>query len=512
VRTAIGVQREIESYNLTVKYLGLDGKPVTDATTGLFGLDNTIWKDIYDGSDGTVTVRLPKGRYALEGRIPTGSGSEDLALLMQPKFALTKDTTLVMDARRTKPVRVTVPDAAAKNTDAMLNFDVDIDGNGYTSTYLPDSFGSMRFGQLGAKVPAAEAVAQYSGTWTHGTANYRLAWNRTGDLSGFTQKLRRSQLTKVNVQVGALAKRGTVDIVAAPLQPGSGSWFDFAPTTRKLPLTGADFVLPNGVKWHYAAYEYGPAGSDGEPVFAGGQSAAPVAFASGKDYTLRFNFGVFGPAIPSGALTPGEGRPGAVRLGDTFGAYVPLFSDGAGHLGTSEFTKARSSLYAGGTKVFATDSPLDGNTAYTLPAGTRTYRLSTDVSRSSALFPVSTRVAAEWTFSSAHVGGTTEKPLPLSVVRFTPKLSAASTAKAGTAFTVPFTIQGAAKTGTLRKLAFQVSYDNGKTWKKAPVVHGKQLKLRHPAKAVSVSLRVSLTDADGNTLKQTIWRAYRTVK
>ncbi|WTJ92993.1 S8 family serine peptidase [Streptomyces sp. NBC_01537] len=513
VRTAIGVQREIESYNLTVKYLGLDGKPVTaDATTGLYGLDNTIWKDIYDGSDGTVTVRLPKGRYALEGRIPTGSGSDDLALLMQPKFALTKDTTLVMDARRTKPVRVTVPDTAAKNTEAMLNYFVDNDGNGYGSTYTADTFGSMRFGQLGAKVPADEALAQYSGTWTHGTVNYRLAWNRTGDLSGFTQKLRRAQLTKVKVQVGALAKAGTVDIIAAPLLPGTGNWFDFTPTTRKLPLTGTDYVLPNGVKWHYAAYEYGPAGADGEPVSAAGQSAAPQSFASGKDYTLRFNVGVLGPVLPSGTLTPGDARPGALRLGDTFGAYVPLFSDGAGHLGTSAYTKARSSLYAGSTKIFATTTPLDGDTTHTLPAGARTYRLTTDISRSPALFPVSTRIAAEWTFRSAHVPGTAAKPLPLSVVRFTPKLSAAGTAKAGTTFAVPFTIQGAAKPATLRKLAFQVSYDNGKTWKKAQVVNGKHLKLRHPAKAGTVSLRVTLTDANGNTLKQTIWRAYRTVK
>jgi subtilisin family serine protease len=513
VRTAIGVQREVESYNLTVKYLGLDGKPVTaDAETGVYGLDNTIWTDIYDGPDGTVTVRLPKGGYALEGRIPTGAGAEDLALLMQPKFALTKDTTLVMDARKTKPVRITVPDAAAKNTDAMLNYVVNNDGNGYGATYTVDSFASMRFGQLGAKVPADEALAQYSGTWTHGSVNYRLAWNRTGDLSGFTQKLRRTQLTKVNVQVGALAKAGTVDIVAAPLLPGSGSWFDFTPTNRKLPLTGTDYVLPNGVKWHYAAYEYGPVGSDGEPVFEGGQSAVPQAFASGKDYTLRFNIGVVGPALPSGTLTPGDARPAALRLGDTFQAYLPLFSDGAGHLGSSAYTKARSSLYTGRTKIFATTTPLDGETTYTLPPGARTYRLTTDISRSTALFPVSTRISAEWTFRSAHIPGTTPKPLPLSAVRFTPKLSPASTAKAGTTLTVPFTIQGAAKPATLHNLAFQVSYDNGKTWKKAPVLNGKQLKLHHPAKAGTVSLRVTLTDANGNTLKQTIWRAYRTVK
>ncbi|MBQ0997520.1 hypothetical protein [Streptomyces sp. RK62] len=38
----------------------------------------------------------------------------------------------------------------------------------------------------------------------------------------------------------------------------------------------------------------------------------------------------------------------------------------------------------------------------------------------------------------------------------------------------------------------------------------KRLELRHPAGPGTVSLRVALTDADGNTLKQTIHRAYRT--
>ncbi len=510
VRTAIGVTREVESYNLTFKYVGLDGKPATGADSTVYGWDAEVFEDFAAGSDGTVTVRLPKGRYTLDGRIRRDGDSPAEAVLFHPKFGLTKDTTLVMDARRAKPVRITVPDAAAKNTEAVANLGVHLDGENYLSSYLPDGFGTIRFGQLGAKVPAAEAYVQYSGTWTHGTVNYRLAWNRTGDLSGFTTKVRQDQLTKVKVQVGPLAKGDTYSVIAAPLQPGSGAWFDFTPTEGKLPLTGTDYVLPNGIKWHYAASEDGPAGPDGEPVWRAGQSAAPRAFAAGKDHLVLFNAAVVGPALPD-AVTPGDSRPGAERLGDTFQAYLPLFSDGSGNLGDSAYTKARSSLYTGGTKIFAIDTPLEGDT-YTLPARARTYRLSTDVSRSPAIFPTSTRVAAEWTFRSAHVTGTTAQQLPLSVIRFTPKLSLAGTAKAGTTFAVPFTVQGAAKTSDLRKLAFQVSYDNGKTWKKAPVVHGKQLKLRHPSKTGTVSLRVTLTDANGNTLKQTVWQAYRTVK
>jgi hypothetical protein len=242
---------------------------------------------------------------------------------------------------------------------------------------------------------------------------------------------------------------------------------------------------------------------------AGQWIAKPRSYSAGRQYTERFNTGVFGPHL-TGPLTDGEDRPGAVRVGDTFLAYLPLFSDGAGHIGDSRYSRARSTLYAGGTRVVAVDTPLTG-VSYELPAAKRSLRLTTDVSRPTTLSSVSTRVTAEWTFTSAHVTDVGQR-LPLSVVRFTPRLSMESTAKAGTRFSVPFTVEGAATARTARKLAFSVSYDDGRTWHPAKAVDGKRLDLRHPAKAGAVSLRVTLTDAAGNTLKQTIHRAYRTVK
>ncbi|WP_369030161.1 S8 family peptidase [Streptomyces adonidis] len=511
VRTGVGLQREVESYDLTVRHLDLKGKPAGRSETGVQGLDNQIWNDYSDDTDGEFTVRLPKGRYSLEGRIDIDTGANpdagNLALLLNPKFSLTRDTTVVMDARKAKPIRITVPDSKAKHTDATLNFGFDIDGNQSTSTYLMGSFSKLRVGQFGARLPANEALAQYNGTWTHGSTSYRPAMNRTGDLSGFTVNLKRAQFAKITIAAGEPAKDKTGSLVAAPLMPGG--WADFYPTEFSLPGNLTDYVLP-GVKWRYSVSQDGGKDADGETVWDAGQwTANPRAYSAGKQYTERFNTGVFGPHL-TGPLTGNEDRPGAVRVGDTFMAYLPLFSDGAGHVGDSRYSKAKSTLYAGGTKVFAIDSDLAG-VSYELPAAKRTYRLTTDVSRPTSLSSVSTRVTAEWTFTSAHVTGVGQR-LPLSAVRFSPKLSLASTAKAGTRFSVPFTVEGAATARTARKLAFSVSYDDGRTWHVAKAVDGKRLDLRHPAKAGTVSLRVTLTDKDGNTLKQTINRAYRTIK
>ncbi|MEV6384515.1 S8 family peptidase [Streptomyces sp. NPDC051773] len=507
-RTSLGVVREVESYDLTLKHLDLKGKALGDASTSVYGLDNDIWTDASDEKDGEVTIRLPKGRYALEGVLRTVSTGG--SVLLHPKFALTKDTTLVMDARKTKPVRITVPDGAARPAGAMFFFHVDVNDKPYTSVYDVPSFGSIRVGQLGAPAPAAEVSAMYHGIWTHKAVNYRLAWNRTGDLSGFTKNVERAQLTKVKVVVGTPVKGKTTTIAAAPLM--YGGFYNQHSTAGRLPLTGTDYVLPNGIKWFYQASQYGAPDAEGEPTWESTQAGIPRAYEAGKGHTQRFNVGVFGPSLPSGPLSAVLDRPEAVRVGDTFSAYIPLFADGAGNLGTSDHTKARSSLHADGKKIFAVNAPLDGD-AYTVPAGKRTYKLAVDVSRAPARFAVSTRTTATWTFASAHVSGDTPERLPLTVVRYTPSLSTASTAKAGTTLTVPFSLQGAAtKVGTLRKLAFTVSYDDGRTWKKTTAVNGKLLKLRSPAEPGPVSLRVALTDADGNTLTQTIHRAYRTTK
>ncbi|MFJ2605855.1 S8 family peptidase [Streptomyces sp. NPDC087425] len=507
-RTSLGVVREVESYNLTLKHLDLQGKADGAAVTDIFGLDNTLWTSAADENDGEVTVRLPKGRYSLDGRTPTAETG--WAVVLHPKFALTKDTTLVMDARTTKPARITVPDSAAKPSGAMFFFHVDVNDRAYTSLYDAAALKNLRVAQLGGAVPGGEASAIYHGIWAGQAVTYRLAFPRTGDLSGFTEHVKRAQLTKVKVVVGAPAKGKTVAVSSTPLMPG-GFYNPFA-TEGTLPLTTTDYVLPNGLMWFYQATQQGAPDADGDPTWENTQVSAPTAYTAGKEYTRRFNIGVFGPSLPSADLEHGFDRPGAVRSGDTIAAYMPLFSDGAGNWGTSDYTKARSSLYADGKKIFAGNDPLNGD-SHTVPAGKRTYTLDVDVSRAASQSSVGGRVTASWTFTSAHVSGDRAERLPLTVVRFTPKLSTASTAKAGTTLTVPFALQGAAtKVGTLRKLAFAVSYDNGTTWKPAKAATGNHLTLHSPAKPGTVSLRTTLTDASGNTLTQTLYGAYRTTK
>ncbi len=104
--------------------------------------------------------------------------------------------------------------------------------------------------------------------------------------------------------------------------------------------------------------------------------------------------------------------------------------------------------------------------------------------------------------------------LPAMAVRFTPPLAVDSSAPAGRTFTVPVAVQRqpGAPSGRVVALTVDVSYDGGKTWRKATLK--KQggawtATVRHPAGPGYASLRATARDDAGNTVTQRIIQAYR---
>ena len=85
VMSAIGVNKEVESYNLTIKAIGPDGKP-TPSTAPWSALDPTC-----STSSATapthVKVRLPKGEYLVQGDqfVQRPDGDLDSYALLQPQ-------------------------------------------------------------------------------------------------------------------------------------------------------------------------------------------------------------------------------------------------------------------------------------------------------------------------------------------------------------------------------------------------------------------------------------------
>jgi hypothetical protein len=120
-------------------------------------------------------------------------------------------------------------------------------------------------------------------------------------------------------------------------------------------------------------------------------------------------------------------------------------------------------------------------------------------------------VSAEWTFRSAHTTAAT--PLPLLTVGFAPEVDQLNWAPAGRRVTIPVTVDRQPGAGGGRTTLDRVEYsvDDGVTWQRVrPMAKGDRWEVTVPNPGAGfVSLRAAASDKAGNTVTQTVLRAYR---
>ncbi|WP_320781354.1 S8 family peptidase [Streptomyces sp. CRN 30] len=508
VRTAVGVQREAEAYDVTLKVIGRNGRPTAGYDVELTAVSGTAagrWYNPYD-ADGTVTVRVPKGGYNLNSGIyadpeDLGKGVDWLA---QPKLSVTRNTTVTLDARKAKPVRVTVPDAKARAERVSVDYSLDVPTGTFGFSWTLRSFEQLRTAHLGPQVTGADGrlTQQWAGHWTKGGATeYNTV---TGGpvkqlATGYTKHWKQNQLSTVKVNMGASSTGKKGSVTAYGYLPGGGGGGIPPVIEQKLPGTRTLYLsATGGVKWDLAFDQIGGRDKEGWPVIDASYAlGAEQTFKAGKTYTHTFNVGVFGPRV--------GGAYGVRRDGNEIYGNLPLFADGKGHAGGSLYSSVTSTLYRNGKKVITTKDPLDGSGQFKVPAAQATYQLKTSVKRSAKVAAASTRIDTSWTFTSKKTASDTA--LPVSTARFGPSLDLGSRAAAGKKVTVPVTVQGAAAGRNLKSLAVYVSYDAGKKWTKVTVTKGK-VSYKNPAKGKGIALRAAIADKKGNKSSVTIYNAY----
>ncbi|MFI5801552.1 S8 family peptidase [Streptomyces sp. NPDC051561] len=496
LHTAAVVQRATESYEVTFAHLGRDGGPAQQFRTRVQGLEGTsfgVSAELTEASP-SAKVRLPKGRYYTthsfqvveDGRI-TGVDA-----LFQPALNVDRDQTLTVDSRAAKPVDITVPDPAAapQLVRVSTEFQWLLPLHHYI---LANSFDQIRVGNLGGAGKPGEIRQEFHGTFEKpDRTQYNVVYGTSGDRvsDGFTRHPDQDAFAAADVRVGSPAA-GKKGALAVRPDTGMSVGMTFTPI-QDIPRDFRMYLsADDGQQWNIGLQQRDSAGA----VIEGRQEDATRGYRAGTTYRLDYNIGVFGPQA--------DGRStGAVRSGNLLTAAVPLFSDSAGHSGASLVDSARTSLYRGGELVESRDQ-IGGS--FTIPAEKAGYRLTSTASRS-GVCDVSSRVSAEWTFSSQNTAQQTF--LPLSVVRFAPKLALDSTTPAHRLLRVPVSIVGAAAGDNLRSLKVYASYDRGTHWIRTPVVAG-HVPVLSPAAGRSVSLKAAATDKQGNTVTQEITDAYR---
>lgn len=233
-----------------------------------------------------------------------------------------------------------------------------------------------------------------------------------------------------------------------------------------------------------------------------------LELAAGKSYAVEWNRAVLAPAF-TGTTTDELGEhPWAYRNNQLIDVTVPFFSDAAGHAGVPDMMDGTAtgvtSLYRG-EQLLATQH-LPGRGTFWVSQQDSTFRLTTEVKRETSWWPTSTKINADWTFTAPFRQGR-RTALPLLTARVEPPVDLTNTAPGGRAVTFPVTVTREDGPATIRSLSVEVSYDDGQTWHTATVSDGK-VTLTHPANGFA-TLRVKAADSDGNTVTETITRAYR---
>ncbi|MBQ0906664.1 S8 family serine peptidase [Micromonospora sp. U21] len=504
--TPVAVNREVESYQLTVRHLDTTGAAATDHITALVDLDTFATYDLYD-PDGTVDTRVPKGRYGLVSLLFAADG---VAQLAQPELVIDGDTTRTVDARKARPVRTAVPERSAAPALVDIGANWVTDDRAYGFGVISPDFTGLATGHLGRAVSGDRFFATVSSQWAQPeVANspypYALSEKFSGRMpTGFDKTYRSRDLASVTHRFRGGYPGLTAERVVFPhLDPDLGGWA--VGLTTVVPGQRVEHYNTRGLRWS-SELMFGVPTDEGWPDLKASLTAEPRVYRPGRHTRESWNSAPYGPSFPA-PRWPGQG---VTRLGDEIQVDVPLHSDAEGHAGGSVADSARTALYRDGVLVGELPQPAFGQ--FTVPPGAARYRL--EVSSKRSFTDLSTEVSTAWTFRSRHVPGEDHRPLPVSAIRFTPPLDEANAAPAGRSLAIPVQVhrQPAATGSRVTGLTVDVSYDGGQSWRPAQVRHGGHgwtATVRHPAGAGYASLRATARDAAGNTVTERIIQAYR---
>ncbi|GAA2395184.1 serine protease [Catellatospora methionotrophica] len=520
VQTPVAV--DVVRRQLTLKLIGPDGgKPTAEQgwVTVLMDLDRQTQLVLDDPS--ATTHRVRAGRYLVQTYMLTGDpNAPDITSLVRPTLDLTKDQSLTVDTRKAKPLTVSVPNAKASLVFPDSGWTIRTQqpqiwgSNDPFGTLMNVPFDHIRTAQVGSgRTPGF--VSYVHGIWGQVDADgglhnspyvYRAYFYEPGQMmTGLTRRLRAGDFATVRSQISADVPGVPVARNAVAHAPGNSPVYrderNIQPTfTYDVPATITEYYHTDkkavwqsvSAQTRYTYYQ-----SDW------------TGYQPGRTYHVKWANAVAGPVYPQ----PNFGQQYATRYwGDQIGGPGPLHGDGTGHMGFRHVRggSAQVTLYRDGVEIgSASEVPY----TWQVPAQTGDYRLAATFTSDPA-FTLSTVVQAEWTFTSGHVPDGELVKLPLTAIRYSPKLDIDNKAAAGRLFTIPVSLdrQVGAAPGRTKALTVEASFDDGKTWHKLPVLRfGEQgtALICHPAGTGFVSLRAAATDNRGNTVKQTVIRAYR---
>ncbi|MEU1001402.1 S8 family serine peptidase [Streptomyces tibetensis] len=519
VRTAVGLFAEPARHTLTITGLNHEGDPAAGALLTVFGPHTGIQQEVKLGPDGTFRLRLPEDDYdivgiddslATSGRSGNTTGTR--TLLTAIGVHTDQDRTVLLDGREAGKVgaRTDHRNATALSTSATVELDPARGDQNYALTAVVGRkatlYATPTAQATGHRVTFATSTT-LTGTDASHAYRYSLRTSHHGGVpAGTDPVVHNRQLATVHATYASQGGRRAV-AVRSDVPSTNEYQAPFIPTLRTtLPSRVTEYYSP-GLTWTHTLDLFGTTRSLPDGALPDHDTTTAVRrYRPGRTYRTDWNRAPVGPAVHS-----------PTREGDDLHFdFAPYATAGAGQqLDESNATGELDGevvLSSGGRVIDRTSPFLVDLTTPT--AGKRRYTLTAHTTRTADWTALGTRSSVTWGFTSARPRGSASSVLPLLTVHTGGAVDLTDSAPAGRAFRLPLAVlrpAGAERTPVTR-LTLQVSYDDGRTWRTVHVTRRgatADALLHHPDHAGYASLRFAAADKAGNTVSQTVIRAYR---
>jgi subtilisin family serine protease len=267
VTTPYAVDKEAESYTVTMKFRNRDGTLPDVAFAAVLGLDNTVGRfDVI--TTGTVQYRLPRGAYGLTGYVYQGTATDTEAddestMLAGARMLVNRTMTVHVDARKARPVKLTVPPKDA----VQLFGTVNAHWPGHTDVLVAQ--GKTYAGHLGSARTVQGYITTVGGTFARPGDNspylYELLYVVPGKMpDGFARAPRDKDLAAISSSYSSAVPGSTGGRTLAGTVDGFGGWFNVSGTARfDMPFHRTEYVTAaKGLGWKTIVYAESATGAN----------------------------------------------------------------------------------------------------------------------------------------------------------------------------------------------------------------------------------------------------------
>lgn len=514
--TPVGFLKKPELHKITIDGVQRDGQPAADGSQ-VAVVDAVNMSDFYESNvsfvDGVATVEVPPGTYSVMSMIRTEGADANTyasqAVMGDPQVKVTGDTHLSYDARKAVEVKTessykgTKVDShaiqyrrAGEQSGSMVQSWVGGDWPYYVAPTEDVTLGEFAFGTKfdlsGPDVALNLAYPEHGAIPEDTTYEVNDKNTATVDTSYYTdapgQVYERAVPARFPWEGTAMALYQPVETPAERAEVFSANDVGFTQVVNATSPFGGRLEEPETGFEPGAELEQSWFASPRTPSTDEGNEYAESELPTSRlGNTLNLGIYEFGDSNSGEAVRFGSLNP----LDTTEGAAFRLFQDGE--------------LYAKGPRAFGT-VPVDPQSRL---------RMELDVHRQTDWWSTSTETHTAWEFDSATTKS--ETPLPLLQIDYDADIDLTNTVVG------PSKGHGAPTIGLhprmpygldepeIEKVKAWVSRDDGVTWKKRPVRTAKDgyevITNRRPGKG-HLSLKVEVTDAEGNSVEQEVIRAY----